>query len=414
MGTRQTNIQFETFNNNTDIMLTEKIKSIFITLNALAVCFVTIPALAQRDSDDQDGPTINIEARPPLHIHPMASTSPVGYVPFQIRHAYGLDQMTNGGAGQVIAIVDAYGSPTIQNDLNVFSTRFGIPTTTIQIITPSGKLGVDAGWALETSLDVEWAHALAPKAKIILAVASSASLSALVAAVDSAVKAGANIVSMSWGAAEFSTESSYESHFTKTGVSFFASSGDNGSGVIWPSVSPNVTGVGGTSLYVDANGNLIAPEVGWAGSGGGFSAYFARPTYQNGWQSAAGRSVPDVAMVADPNTGVTVYDTTAYSGQKGWFQVGGTSASCPMWGAVVALANEQRVAAKKSRLSGTDKPLYQMAGSLNSLGASLYGYFFNDVTSGSNGGFSATPKYDEVTGLGTPITQKLVPGLAVY
>ena len=396
-------------------MRIDKIKSIFITLNALAVCFVTIPALAQRNSEDQEGPTFDIEARPPLHIHPMASTSPVGYVPFQIRHAYGLDQMTNGGTGQVIAIVDAYGSPTIQKDLNTFCAKFGLPTTTIQIISPSNKpLSVNAGWALETSLDVEWAHALAPKAKIILSLASTASLSGLVAAVDAAVKAGATVVSMSWGASEFSTQSSYESHFTKAGVSFLASSGDNGSGVIWPSVSPNVTGVGGTSLYLDANGNLTAPEVAWAGSGGGFSTYFARPGYQNGWQSSAARSVPDIAMIADPSTGVSVYDTTAYSGQTGWFQVGGTSASCPMWGAVVALANEQRVAAKKTRLSGAATPLYQMAGSINSVGASLYGYFFNDVTSGSNGGFSATPKYDEVTGLGTPITQRLVPGLAAY
>jgi len=217
---------------------------------------------------------------------------------------------------------------------------------------------------LETSLDVEWAHALAPNAKIVLSEASSASLSSLLTAIDNAVKAGATIVTMSWGASEFSTESSYESHFTKSGVSFFASSGDNGSGVIWPSVSPSVTGVGGTSLYLDSSGNLTSPEVAWSGSGGGFSAYFARPAFQNGWQGNSKRAVPDSALIADPNTGVTVYDSTSYSGQKGWFQVGGTSASCPMWGAI--------------------------------------------------GGFSATPKYDEVTGLGSPITQNLVPGLAAY
>jgi subtilase family serine protease len=388
-----------------------------IAATACAAFLTTFAVLAQPNPQPQaqGGPPLDIEAHPPLHVRPMASTSPVGYGPLQIRHAYGLDQLTNGGAGQVIAIVDAYGSPTIQNDLNVFCAQFGIPTTTIQIIAPSGKpMKTDAGWALETSLDVEWAHALAPKAKIILSKASSAGLSALLSAVDSAVKAGATIVTMSWGASEFSTESSYESHFTKSGVSFFASSGDNGSGVIWPSVSPNVTGVGGTSLYLDSNGNLTSPEVAWSGSGGGFSAYFARPSFQNGWQSSSTRAVPDIAMVADPNTGVTVYDSTAYSGQTGWFQVGGTSASCPMWGAVTALADEQRVAAKKTTLSGADVPLYLIAGSTSSTGASLHGYFFNDVTSGSNGGFSATPKYDEVTGLGTPITQNLVPGLAAY
>ena len=103
-----------------------------------------------------------------------------------------------------------------------------------------------------------------------------------------------------------------------------------------------------------------------------------------------------------------------YSGQTGWFQVGGTSASCPMWGAIVALSDQQRVSAKKSTLSGADVPLYLIAGSFDATRTSLYGYFFNDVTSGSNGSFSATPKYDEVTGLGTPITQNLVPGLAAY
>ena len=388
-----------------------------IVATAISVCLSTFAALAQPNPQPQPqaGPPLDWQANPPLHVRPMASTSPVGYVPSQIRHAYGLDQLTNGGAGQVIAIVDAYGSPTIQNDLNVFCAQFGLLNTTIQIIAPNGKpMKTDAGWALETSLDVEWAHALAPNAKIILSEASSASIGNLVSAIDAAVKAGATIVTMSWGGSEFSTETSYESHFTKSGVSFFASSGDNGSGAMWPAASPSVTGVGGTSLYLDSLGNLTSPETAWSGSGGGLSAYFARPAYQNGWQVNGTRAIPDVALVADPNTGVTVYDSTAYSGQTGWFQVGGTSASCPMWGAIVALSDQQRVSAKKSTLSGADVPLYLIASSTDATGTSLYGYFFNDVTAGSNGGFSATPKYDEVTGLGTPITQNLVPGLAAY
>ncbi len=393
----------------------KKMTSKFITATASAVFLTTVAAFAQPNPPAQAGPPLDWQANPPLHVRPMASTSPVGYVPSQIRHAYGLDQLTNGGAGQVIAIVDAYGSPTIQNDLNVFCAQFGLPNTTIQIIVPSGRpMKTDAGWALETSLDVEWAHALAPNAKIILSEASSAGISSLVSAIDSAVKAGATIVTMSWGGSEFSTETSYESHFSKAGVSFFASSGDNGSGAMWPAASPSVTGVGGTTLYLDSLGNLTSPETAWSGSGGGLSAYFARPAYQNGWQGNNTRAIPDVSLVANPNTGVTVYDSTAYSGQTGWFQVGGTSASCPMWGAIVALSDQSRVSAKKSTLSGADVPLYLMAGSTDATGASLYGYFFNDVTSGSNGGFSATPKYDEVTGLGTPITQNLVPGLAAY
>jgi len=368
-----------------------------------------------RASDDQTVAAGISETRPHLHFHPNASTAPVGYVPAQIRHAYGLDLLTNGGAGQVIGIVDAYGSPTLQNDLNVFSGKFGLPTNAVQIVYASSKPSTtDSGWALETSLDVEWAHALAPKAKIVVAVANSASFSSLLAAVNAAVNAGATIVTMSWGGSEFSSESAYESYFTKKGVTFFASSGDNGAGTSWPAASPSVVSVGGTTLYLNAAGNLTAPETGWSGSGGGFSTYFKRPVWQNGWQTKTTRAFPDVSLVANPSTGVTVYDSTPYSGQSGWFQVGGTSASCPMWGAILALANEQRVAAKKTTLTGANLVLYTIAGSTSSTGAALYGYFFFDVTAGNNGGFSATPKFDEVTGLGTPVAVNLVPGLAAY
>ena len=375
------------------------------------IMFAMVALCLNAPAQDQD----ERQAHPHFHVKPDASTSPVGYVPAQIRHAYGLDLLTNGGAGQVIAIVDAYGSPTAQNDLNVFSDKFGLPRTTVQIVYGGSRVTrANAGWALETSLDLEWAHALAPKAKIILAVASSASIANLVAAIDAATKAGATIVTMSWGGGEFSSEASYESHFQKTGVSFFTSSGDNGSGAAWPATSPSVVSVGGTTLHLDSAGNLTSPEVAWSGSGGGFSAYFNRPAFQNGWQTNAKRAFPDVSLVADPNTGVTVYDTTAYSGQTGWFQVGGTSASCPMWGAIVSLANEKRAGGGKTTLTGSDTAIYTIAGATDGSGASLYGYFFFDVTAGNNGGFSAVPKYDEVTGLGIPVAPNLVPGFAAY
>lgn len=379
---------------------------------AAALAWVGGSALAQSTG----GQPLDQEAHPPLHVRPNAFTSPVGYVPLQIINAYGIDLQPNDGTGQVIALVEAYGSPTLQNDLNVFCQQFGLPTTTVQIVYGSGPKPrkTDSGWALETSLDVEWAHALAPKAKIIVAVASSANISNLISAVDAAVKAGATTVSMSWGGSEFSTEANYESHFRKTGVAFFASSGDNGAGTEWPAASPSVTGVGGTSLYLDASGNRISPETGWSGSGGGLSIYFLRPAFQNGWQSSSYRAIPDVALVADPNTGVTVYDSTPYSGQSGWFEVGGTSAGSPMWAAIVALADQERVAGGKPPLTGADVQLYALAGSTSSTGAYLYGYYFFDVTSGSNGAFSSTPNFDEVTGLGTPFVGNLVGGLANY
>lgn len=343
-----------------------------------------------------------------------AFTGPIGYIPNQIRHAYGLDQIANGGAGQVIGIVVAYGSPTLQNDVNVFSDQFGLPRTTLQIVYGIRKPStVDAGWALETSMDVEWAHAIAPKAKIVVAVAQTSKLTDLVAAVDAAVKAGAKVISMSWGAAEFSGEANYESHFQKTGVSFFASSGDKGStsGTSWPAVSPNVAAIGGTTLMLDGAGNLTSPETAWSGSGGGYSLYFAAPSYQAGWQTSTKRAYPDVSLVADPATGITVYDSTAYNGTSGWWQVGGTSASSPIWSAIVALANEQRVANAKGTLTGMQKSLYFLAGGTSS-GVSQYPYYFYDVTIGNTGNYSATPKFDVTTGLGTPVTINLVPALA--
>lgn len=350
------------------------------------------------------------EGKHPHSAPPAASTSPVGYVPAQIRHAYTLDEITNTGSGQTIGIVVPYGSPTLQHDLDVFSDKFGIARTTVEIVTASEQpVGVDPGWALETSLDAEWAHALAPGAKLVVAVAPSSSFTDLLTAVDAAVEAGATVVTMSWGGMEFPDEVAFDSHFQKEGVTFLAASGDKGAGASWPAVSPSVVSVGGTTLLLDPEGNLIAPETGWSGSGGGFSAYFSRPAYQNGWQAGLTRAFPDVALVADPKTGLAAYDSTPCDGQSGWFQMGGTSASCPMWGAIVALANEQRVAAGKKPLTGSSTAIYNIAGSKNSVGAALYGYFYFDVTLGNNGGFGSAPKFDQVTGLGTPVGTNLVP-----
>jgi len=206
----------------------------------------------------------------------------------------------------------------------------------LSIVYPQGKPTSNSGWALETSLDAEWAHVVAPAAKIVVVVAKSSSLSDLLTAVDYAVKTvGAKQVSMSWGSAEFSSETSYDSHFNKSGVTFFASSGDRGAGVMWPAASPYVVGVGGTTLQLDSSGNVIS-ETGWSGSGGGVSAYEAKPAFQNVWQKAGKRSVPDVSYNADPYTGFPVYITN-YGGSTGWITVGGTSAGAPQWAAQQAL-----------------------------------------------------------------------------
>ena len=340
-------------------------------------------------------------ALPHVHIKRAAKSTPQGYTPNQIRRAYGFDQISAKGAGQKIAIVDAYGSPTIQTDLDTFCTQFSLPKTTIQIAYPDGQpTKTDGGWALETALDVEWAHAIAPSATILLVVAKDASLGSLLKAVDYAVQQGAKQVSMSWGSDEFSSQAWYDSHFNKPGVTFTASSGDDGAGVSWPAVSPYVVGVGGTTLTLDSSGAILS-ERAWKGSGGGTSFYTLKPSYQTGFQYSRKRMVPDVSYHADPIKGFCLYSGTPYEGQSGWFSVGGTSAGAPQWAALFALTNSSR----SSSLTNADTLLY-------SLGRSQISWiYYRDITAGNNGGYQATSGYDEVTGLGSPVSYQIVKSL---
>lgn len=348
------------------------------------------------------------EAHPLMHVKKASVSSPVGYIPSQIRKAYGLNQISATGSGQTIAIVDAYGDPTMQNDLTYFCNQFGISQANLTIAYPSGKPTTkNSGWALETAMDVEWAHAVAPDAKILLCVAKSASISNLVAAVDYATSHGAQVVSNSWGGSEFSGENSYDSHFSHTGITYLASSGDNGAGVEWPSVSSDVVSVGGTTLNIASDGTYQS-ETGWSGSGGGTSYYLSRPSYQNTWQNIVGsyRGNPDISWDADPNTGVAVYDSTPYSGQSGWFQVGGTSLGSPCWAGMIALFNQNRT----SPLTSYDvmTQLYNVAGTTGSQG---YMTYYHDITQGNNG-YNAQAGYDLVTGIGSPKANTLVPYMA--
>ena len=371
------------------------------------------------------GPPETWEGHPPIHIKKAATISPTGLLPTQIRHAYGFDQLacsytgtfgdsTLCGNGQTIAIVDAYDDPTIQSDLTIFSNQYGLPdcTTTNGCFvktTPQGTPRSDQGWAVEESLDVQWAHAIAPGAKIILVESKTAKFSNFLNAVDYAVKQGANQVSMSWGGPEFSSESSHDSHFNKNNVSFFASSGDSGSGTIYPAASPYVVSVGGTTLNVNSSGN-VSSEIGWSGSGGGMSLYESEQSYQTnyGISSNDKRAIPDVSYNADPNTGVPVYDSFGYQGSKGWFQVGGTSAGAPQWAALSAIINNARTTPMSSTSFRTDILLYEAA-----IGSS-YPQNYRDILSGSNGGFSASTGYDFVTGLGSPLSNNLVPYIQTH
>ncbi|HLZ92088.1 MAG TPA: S53 family peptidase [Candidatus Acidoferrum sp.] len=335
----------------------------------------------------------------------------------QTRHAYGFDQITNQGSGQIIGIVDAYDDPNIESDLGVFDSQFGLTACTsgngcFQKIYASGsKPRTNAGWSLEMSLDVEWSHAIAPQAKIILVEAASNSFANLLQAVDVAVQNGASVVSMSFGGSEFSSEASNDTHFAVNGVTFTASSGDSGNGVEYPAASPDVVAVGGTTLNIGSDGSYIS-ETAWSGSGGGQSAYEAEPSYQANYpipnDPSGVRGVPDVAYDADPNTGFSVYDTVRYQGQSGWFQVGGTSAGAPQWAALFAIANSLRVGAGKATLSSTGTAVYSVA-------KANYSLNLHDITSGTNGSCgtlcTATTGYDYVTGLGSPQANNIITAL---
>ncbi len=280
-------------------------------------------------------------ASPMFRVKPMTTSSPTGLSPATIKSVYNFPLSLTAGTGQTIALVDAYDDPTAANDLGVFSSTFGLPCN--GCFTKVNQTGgtrypkSNSGWALEISLDIEWAHAIAPGAHILLVEASSASTSNLMAAEDYA-KLHATYVSNSWGGGESSGETSLDSNFVQSGVSFFVSSGDSGLPAQWPSASPNVISVGGTTLHLDSNGKLIS-EAGWSSGGGGCSAYETATTAQSTFTSypqvscGGKRATPDVSLDADPASGVSVYDTTRYSGQVGWWVVGGTSASSPMWAA---------------------------------------------------------------------------------
>ena len=324
------------------------------------------------------------------------------YTPQQIRHAYGFDQVANQGSGQTIYIVDAFDNPTVASDLTTFDTQFGLPAPpSFTVHQMSKNIKTNNTWGLEEDLDVQWAHAIAPQANIVLVEAETNAFNRLLDAVDWATNNGATIVSMSWGSSEGAYETKLDSTFNHPGVSYVAAAGDTGGLVWYPSASPYVLSVGGTSLYLDSNGNYLS-ESAWSSGGGGASRYEPEPGYQTSYGiSLSGRGTPDVAYNADPNTGVYIYDASA--SPPGWYEYGGTSAGAPQWSALIALADESR----STPLSTTDltsRIEYDAAT------GSVYSSNYHDITTGSNGNPAGTG-YDLATGLGTPQANNLVPWL---
>lgn len=319
--------------------------------------------------------------------------SPSGYGASDIRSAYKLSGSL--GSGQTIAVVDAYNDPHAEADMGVYRSHYGLISCTtangcFKKVNQSGVQGsypvTSAGWSQEISLDLDMVSAACPHCHIILVEATSATFSNLGAAVNTAVRLGANVVTNSYGGSEFT--SSY-SPYNHPGHIITASAGDSGTGASQPCSFATVVCVGGTTLK-RASTTRGWTETVWKGTGSGCSALVAKPS----WQKDTGcsrRTEADVAAVADPYTGVAVYDSTAYQGASGWLVFGGTSASSPIIAAAYSLAgNSATINAAQS--------IWQHGGTTA----------LNDVKSGSNGTCTVSyicngrTGYDGPTGWGTP------------
>jgi subtilase family serine protease len=348
------------------------------------------------------------------------AAGPTGLSPRAIASVYsltGLSPSSGAGEGQLIAIVDAYRDPHALADLNAFNAQYGYPRMRdckslsqpgpcFARGTPQGRPAANGGWALEESLDIEWAHAEAPAAKIVLVEAVNNEFPSLFGAVSYADSIGATEVSMSWGGSEFGGEKAYDAVLAHKGTFYTASSGDYGHGVQYPATSPKVIAVGGTTLAgcKGTSCRRFRRESAWSGSGGGASAVERVPHFQSSYHGrVAGaatisaltngkRGTPDVSFDANPSTGVSVYDSTRYLGQVGWFTVGGTSVGAPNWAGILAAG----ASAGKTAMAGREA-IYGGASAAD----------LRDITRGGNGGCrvacASGAGYDLVTGLGSPV-----------
>lgn len=322
---------------------------------------------------------------------PAVTGTPAGLNPADIRSAYALTSSSSGG--RTVAIVDAYNDPTAESDLGVYRSQFGLSSCTtsngcFRKVSQTGSTtslpATDAGWATEISLDLDMVSAACPDCKILLVEASSSSFANLGTAVNYAASQGVVVaISNSYGGSDSAQTSAYN----HPGIAITASTGDAGYGVESPASFPDVVAVGGTSLSRASNTRGWT-ESAWSGAGSGCSTINAKPTWQTSVTQCSKKANADVSAVADPNTGVSVYDSTSYQGSVGWQVYGGTSASSPIIASVYALSGN----------TAGYPASYTWA----------HASGLNDVTSGSNGTCSTTVwchagvGWDGPTGLGTP------------
>lgn len=357
-----------------------------------------------------------------------------GFTPAQIRTAYGFDQISfdggavaGNGAGQTIALIETLNDMTLNTDLSNFDAAYGLPDPgsgwSLSVVGQNGgavpATAATGSNELETALDLEWAHAIAPAANIVVIEANNVADTPIDKAIGYATTIkNVSVISDSYVRPEDSNldpvqNPVYATPANHQGITFVAAAGDDGA-VNYPAASPNVVGVGGTSLTLNAD-NTYKSETVWNNSygagGGGTSLDEAEPAYQLGVQNTGFRTTPDVTYDGDPATGFYIYA----NGQTTPGIVGGTSAGAPQWAALFAIADQGRALNGLGTLdsgSQTLPMLYDLAGT------SLYSQMFNDVTTGvlprtgSGQPFSAGPGYDEASGLGSPQANNLVQYLA--
>lgn len=319
---------------------------------------------------------------------------------------HGTSALPTGGWG-AIAVVEAFHNPYAEDDLKKFSEEFGLPLCTVSngcfsvVHTGNHIPPFNAASADEHVLDIEWAHAMAPQAKIIMVEGQDESFAEHIKAIrlasEQVAAAGGGLVSISWSINEFSQETAYDSYFQTPGIVYVVSSGDYSAPARYPSTSPYVISAGGTSVIRDKQGHFIM-ETGWnknlnapagakSGGSGGPSLYEPRPSFQNFVEKIVGgaRGTPDISFDADPKTGVCVYSTV----HSGWFKDGGTSVAAPALSGIINVAN------RRSR-SSQEELSYIYNNAIKN-----YSAYWHDVTQGNNG-YPALVGYDFVTGLGSP------------
>ncbi len=386
----------------------------------------------------------------PLVCPQQLADQPDCQTPRSLRMAYGVESlMQHGftGKGQTVVDIVSFGSPTLQQDMDVFDREFYLPPVKLQVIAPIGTKPFDptnhdmAGWAGETELDVQIIHAIAPDASIVVLTSPVSETEGTIGLPEFLQLEQyalnhhlGSIISQSWGASEVTLKDSagqqeiqkwdafFKQATTQQGITFFGSSGDNGSTdytdlnatvlskqatTSFPTDDPWVTSVGGTSL--SRSGASAFLETAWDHSGGGFSSFYSTPSYQQTLPTSIQqllknrRGVPDVSGDADPSTGLAIY-------AGGWQLGGGTSASAPLWAAIAALANQMA----GHPLGFLNAALYKLAAT------GSYAQDFHDITQGNNTqnvdgtnvpGYPAAQGWDPITGLGSPNAEKLIPDL---